>query len=513
MRSVLLIVAASASLLGCMSTDKRGDGYKQPILGTTAWIGNVEPNLGTDIQLDIMTSAADCDRGLNEFNKGEKYEFATQEERIAACLPQYDRASGQMKFSFRLKNAKDGRGSSVILPVEKDALNIYHRGQIPKDDWTLIPHDKQQPGQLYLLVIDSSGSMQYPDDTGESTRWVRVLEALHQNAKVFIRKNDEEIESAVALLQFDHRSLRGINNEKLADVRVIEDVKEFRKIVTDLTEVVPQGGTALYSAAKKAVTSALANGTEINRWLGERPIAPEPTVVLLTDGFNTNTDTGQGVGSCGANAPFLTAALTEISNARRGDRKRLKPKVYTVGFGTGFFPEFDPPPDSRTASPEDLCGQYLNNRLGSSGLDRDFIDNASLEWLAMAGGGRAFIEPKAKKLKEVFKKTAPTQYSWYTVRYKQAPFYHRKAFDIQVDLASPMPAQSSVRVHPSAWLDAPSGSVDDEGWFRPSPLRYATAVALPLMSFLVFMGYVGAALLNGRRAVTRRSRRVKKSKK
>ena len=169
----------------------------------------------------------------------------------------------------------------------------------------------------------------------------------------------------------------------------------------------------------------------------------------------------------------------------------------------------------------DLCGSYADAFI-SGGLEKDFIDGGSLELIAQFGGGRAFIDPDPTKLETAFLNTAPPRYRWYTYRYKFAQTPYRSPLVTQISLNKYANASAKIKWFPSPWIDGPPGSpmdalVDDgqggqtraEGqWTRPASIRQATGLFLLLLGFLMILTFLGPALFNGRRAITRRSRKT-----
>jgi len=127
--------------------------------------------------------------------------------------------------------------------------------------------------------------------------------------------------------------------------------------------------------------------------------------------------------------------------------------------------------------------------------------------MADVGGGTSFVKRNHKGLAQVFQAAAAERYEWYSVRYRVDGFYHRQAYESRINLLSYAYASTTIKVHPSGWLDAPSPRRQGtETFSSPTPFRASVAFLMPILGVLVLITYLGPALFNARRAIFRRAR-------
>ena len=88
-------------------------------------------------------------------------------------------------------------------------------------------------------------------------------------------------------------------------------------------------------------------------------------------------------------------------------------------------------------------------------------------------------------------------------------FYLRRAFVSKLRLVAFATSEAKVMLYPSPWFDAPTGTPDESGWARPTPLRASASVVMPILGILISVAFLGAAGFNTRRALFGRTRRVK----
>lgn len=493
LRAPALALAAVLAATGCADPSDRDTPV--PVEGTTYRVSPPTVVAGSDLTVDILQDRKRCKQVFTNTDEWDERYFDSHEERIEYCLPTLDRASGQVQVSFRLAQA-DNKNRQLRMPLEKDNVQVLHlERDVPM--FELEQFDPRVVPQLFILLIDHSASMRIEDDEGIS-RMQRVQNALWANRKTFI--NDK---ASVALFRFTD-DVQGMEGQPWSEVQPLDSRQEFRDQLSKLGGIT--GWTHLYEAVGKAVGPLLDNQTAITRFLSENDM--QPTVVLLTDGFNNQLAKDK----CGTNAQRLTDTLSLVRTARRKELSK-RPTLYTVGFGVGFRPGWEPLPDDINATPGKLCGEMAERRIDGD-LDKARIDNVSLKWLAATGGGEAFVKSDHRELQKVFAETAPLRYGWYRIKYRVDPSYHRYAFDTRISISQFAAASGAVRFHPSAWFDAPTGSVPEgeEVWVRPGDVRQATAFAVPVLGGFILLTFLGPALFNARRAVFRRARRSRKKK-
>lgn len=444
---------------------------------------------GTELELKLFTDAGSCRGG------------EVSEELLSNCVPYVDRASGQVRlgFQFRYDN------TIFHLPLTEENIEVYfnNRRVIPDQPpfkVAVIPHDPIRVRQVFILVIDGSGSMNEVDNNGVP-RIEKVRRALLRPDVVESFFPGNGVKTAVILTTFTAGQPVPIGTP---DFQVIENAGKYKKLIKE--SLVPgRGYTHLYEAVGFA-SNDLLKMEKINNWILENEASP--TIIALTDGFNNE----QASDTCGSNAERLSRMLRRLKDARTGEgvNKRSRPTVYAVGLGQPIRRKSairEKLSQSKVeVSPAELCGRFAGQRIDGD-LETYGIDNASLEWMAFHGGGFAYVRQDSDGLAEAFKAAAAERFTWFELRYSVDPFYLRRVFETKVRLTSFATAEGAVKLHPSAWFDPPTGRMDADGWVRPVPYRSTFAVLMPIFSGLVVLTFIGAAIFNTRRALFGRTRR------
>jgi hypothetical protein len=472
----LLLAATVLLLAGCAAE-------LQPVRGSALRVSRPEVAKGTDLTLQILTEPSQC---------GNLAEAEPED-----CLPWVDRASGEVHLAFQFKS-----GSDVWpMALEKDHLQVLHQGSIVQEGqnqqrYTLIPHDPDRPDQLFVMLIDASGSMNEPPG---APRIQRVVDALLQDSVIdaFFPENGN---TGLVMLQFSDKFVRPVGGE----MKVIKK-DEYKRLVR--RELRADGGwTNLYQAVEYATDDLLQDVPAVRKFL-ESTSGP-PTVIVLTDGFNNQ----ERRDTCATNAGKLEYLVARLEQARGegggggGDVPFVeRPRVFTVGLGRPFRLKFELPERLSAVSPEALCGRYQDELIDGS-LETRGIDNASLEWIAAVGGGDSFVQTKSDGLGEAFRAAAAAQYQWFEVRYALDPFWLRRSFKTTLRLNAFAEAEASVVLHPSAWFDPPPGLAAADGWARPASLARTITLLLPLLGLLVASSFVSPAVFNARRILSGRLR-------
>jgi len=450
-----------------------------PIPGSSYRIGPSEPSKDGEIALKLLTTKMECSRSPRETN-----------EDINACLPKVDRSTGQVKLSFELRE-RSGAGEVLRFPLSKEAIEVHYEGR-PRnaEDIELVSHDARRVNQLFIILIDGSGSM-YEQDGG---RIKAVRKALLNEDVVNSFFPGKGLQTGVILLRFTS-SVRGLDGRAPT---IIKTKKAYKAMVKNHLISRDRGYTHLYDAVSYAV-GGLLKAEVVDRFLQGKSAAP--TIIALTDGFNNE----HASDTCSSNVPRLQKTLRAIEAARTKVELVKRPTVYTVGFGRPIQRGFKVP-SNQDPSNRNLCRgrafKVINN-----GLERVGIDNPSLAWMAAMGGGVSFAKQSPRGLAKVFQEAAAERFGWYSVTYRIDPFFHRRSFTTRVRLKNFATGSSSVKVHPSAWIDAPTGNHgDDEVGFASSPLSNMLTFIMPLLGLLVGLAFLGPAMFNARRAVFRRAR-------
>jgi len=459
-------------LVGCMC---QSDPYPAPIPGTAYRIGEDRPEPDSEVTVDLLTTFSEC--------------VGASVADMDACLPRADRASGEVQLSFQVRDPK----TSVPLyrSITEEEIRVTH-DKFTQSELELVPHEPVDSGQLFIVLIDGSGSM-YEND---SERIKKVYEALLMPSVVKGFYPSGTSKTGVVLVRFSDKVV-GLDG---GPPRVVRSAKEYRAMIKEHLLEKSGGFTHLYDATKYAVTDLL-EADAVRKFVTVR--AAQPTLIVLTDGFNNE----KADDTCATNAPRLTEALEVLRASRTAGAAQSRPTVFTVGLGKAIAGVKKPKSRNIKVTPTTLCGQYANRRIDSD-LEDYGIDAVSLEWLAEAGGGVAFVKRNPAGLADVFERAARPRYRWYEIRYRSPDsLYHRKSFEVEVQLKSSDLAVTRVRLHPSAWLDAPTGQrEEDEVWVRPTPFRDSLTILLPVFSVLIFLTYLGPAWFNARRGITRRAK-------
>lgn len=484
---MLLTLLWLFTMLGCTSCSTP----MESVPNHTMRIGQPEMESGKELDLNIFTNKAEC------------LGAGVSPDEVHLCTPWMDRSTGQVRlgFQFRLES------EPFPLPVWKEHVDVLHDGAKVLDGEgamrvEVIPHGPNRANQIFLLVIDGSASMTNVDNDGQQ-RIEKVREALLMDEVVDKFFPGDGIKTGVVLLTFTN----GIPQPVGGKLEVIKNPGKYRKVVRDQLGV--RGGyTHLYDAVRDS-TGILLQNEELEYHLALWQA--EPTVVVLTDGFNNQAydDT------CGTNAPRLSMLLKHLDNVRHGDEVdiRTRPSVYAVGLGrplrrkTKVLAAVDP--KVKDVKPRKLCGgKFVNERI-DGGLERVGIDNGSLEWIATHGGGFSFVRQDSEGIGRAFAEAAATRYDWFELRYQVDPAYLRREFETTMRLRTFASAEAKVKLYPSGWLDPPTSVLDDDGWAQPAPRRQIIAQVMPLLGLLAGLIFLSAGLFNTRRALFGRVGRPK----
>jgi hypothetical protein len=412
-----------------------------------------------------------------------------READVDDCAPRVDRSRGQVRLAFEMTRREDGVNHP--LPLTADDLDIVHDGRTGADT-VLVPHDPVRADQLFIVLLDGSGSMFEP----ETMIIDRVYRALMKNGvKSAFFPDDRNVNTGVVLLRFT-RDVTGLDG---GPPRVIENVRDYETFVRSYLYNSPRGFTHLYDAVEYSV-GPLLEDPNIASWLTLR--RGEPTIIAITDGFNNEA----GDDTCGTNAPRLASLLETLAAAQDRDFGS-RPRVYTVGLGRAIRDDFDiervkaSPP-----GPGTLCGPFAGRRIDSD-LETQGIDNPSLEWIAEYGKGTSYVESTDAGLAQVFLDAAAVRHKWYEVRYSVDPFHFRRSFTSGIRLRAFARAGADVRFYPSGWIDGPTPRLRaGSPWSEPRSPWVSVGLVLPIVAGLVLLHFLGPATFNGRRAITRRAR-------
>ncbi|MEZ4234655.1 MAG: VWA domain-containing protein [Myxococcota bacterium] len=449
--------------------------FPAPIRGTTYRIGQDVPAQGSEIRIDVLGSWDEC--------------AEAKVLDMDACLPWADRASGELHFSFILRDPE--LQSELARALTADQVTVSYDSS-PQNDFQLVPHEPVATGQLYIVLIDGSASMFEKD--GDKIR--KVYSALLKPSVLDAFFPDPNAKTGVVLLRFSE-TFTGLDG---GPPRVLRDRKEYKDAVQKYLLNRTGGYTRLYDAIKYTMTDLLQSNA-IQQFLATR--IAQPSIVVVTDGFNNE----RADDTCADNAPRLQSLVDLIREVRTSQNGATRPTLFTVGLGLPFRRGGKPSGLNRRVTPTDLCGKYESYRIDGV-LDQNGIDHVSMQWIAEAGAGKSFVKRKATGLDQVLEVAAATRYRWYEVWFRvPEAFYHRRSFDVQLSFNGIDRAQTEFQVHPGGWLDAPTATrVEGERWHHPTSFRHTFTVLMPALGLLVLLVYVGPAVFNTRRALFRRAR-------
>ena len=480
-----LLALAGVWLLGCQPTT-----YPAPMRGTAYRISADQADPDSEVFIDLYTSLADCQNDPE-----------TADE-LEDCLPYAQRRTAEVHLAFTTRDMTSRQ--RVPRSLEPGQVRLVQDGQLlSEDNFVLLPHDPVAGGQLFVLLIDGSGSMY--DNEGE--RILKVYDALRQPDVLDSFFPEGEEPNGVVLLQFADRVI-GMDGR---DPRIIRSRKEYLRVIDEnLLLIRRSSGTRLYSSLIYTLENVLQQ-QNIKDFARSR--LSEPVVIMLTDGFNFESSSD----ACDSNVERLKQTIDRLREFRQGS---FPPTVHTVGLGAKnpYLPTT--PIDIATrVTASSLCGDAKNSLIdaprGKTGLEDVGIDHRSLEWLANEGGGRMIVKRKADGLAQAFRDAAAVRYRWYQLRFKTGQsLHHRQRVNLELRLANAQHlTRSSTKVSllPSAWLDGPPGDVpgglsEAESWSTPAPSRRIAALYLMLGTLLIGGLNLGPAWFNIRRAWTRRAR-------
>ena len=491
------------------------------IRGTTTRISASVPIEDSKRELKIYHNRLECE-DLVAFT--EQYnEFATEEEAVQRCLPWINRATGEVHLSFSIY----GNFHEPLALTEENIEVTHNKHEVLNSnsgtDLVLIPHFPVSVGQLFIVVIDGSGSMYSIKDGESESGFQKVKSALRLKGvkKAFLRNVNSDATNGVVFFRFKDQGLEpiGPNNK----VTIIETIEEYDRILEKyLVNPKQSGYTHLYDAVEQATISILQKGyrfpgqknlNPITNWLATKDDAA-PIVIILTDGFN-NTSAKE---VCKDNVKPFESLYNELLTVRdEEDSDYYKPSIFTVGLGrsirSGYRLKTIPsaPPNAK-----ELCSKFQNETINAN-LENKGIDNVSLEWLAKVGGGKSFVTNRSSLLGRAFQQVATLKYHWFELRYKINPQLLRQSFFSRIKLTGQGVESSKIQIHPHGWLDAPTGTesdltCDNNGencttWTRPTSYLHVLTILFPLLGILLFLSILNAGLYNIRRVLTGRLRR------
>ncbi len=455
------------------------------------------PATTTRVAAPVSANEGQQDLTMHIFADRDECAGAVDDKDVDLCMPYVDRATGQVRVAFQMRVD----GEKWAIPLPEDGIEIFHKKHEVKaggmKEFDVVPHDPQRSPQLFVLLIDGSGSMAIVDDATGRTRMEKLKAAL-LDPDVVDAFFPEETSTAVVPLVFAGAG----QPVPLGGKWVVQNKKEYRQLVRETLQV-GAGYTFLYNAVDYG-TSTLLEQPDIKAAVDNKKM--QPTLIVLTDGFNNERPDD----TCGSNAPRLETLLKKLDGVRRGETVNItsRPVVYTVGLGVKAWRNLELP-DGTDVRPRDLC-RAVGDQLINGGVENRGVDNATLGWIARTGGGGSYVKRDPAGLAEAFKAAAAMRYGWFEVRYKVDPYYLRRTFETKVRLTSLFRTEAAIQFYPSGWLDAPPGALDADGWARPPSFLSSLGLVMPSLALFATLGYLPSAWFNMKRTLFGRMVRRKK---
>ena len=344
------LVALGLLAVACINPEKS----PQPVENSTYRIGEVVQDPENELDLQILRNRTEC-------------RVAVGPAETDDCIPQVNRQNGEVRLSFRMREPRTG--DSHALALHKDLVQVKHMGSPvgaqPGQLVELNPRGPMRTGQLFIVLIDGSGSM-YDNDAAGLTKVYNAL----KDPSVIDAFYPGDVPTGVVLLRFT-KEVQGLDGLKPV---VLDTRKRYKEMLAYINGG-PRGFTHLYDAVTYAVGDMMEEKS-IEEWRTVN--TAEPTIIALTDGFNNE----RGDDNCSTNAPRLQAVLENISTARQKASFQDRPTLFTVGLGRALRKGFVVPADTQTVRPAALCGRYANSVI-NAGIERMGIDNASLAWICL----------------------------------------------------------------------------------------------------------------------------------
>jgi len=466
-----------------------------PIQGSTARIDamHTSEQSVSELEMVIMSSEEHCVDVLGTRDRAKNK--AKYDEDMKACLPWIDRGAGEVKLGIKFELD----GNMFPLPIGSDEIQISHDQEVlkidpPKYDVRVIGHEPTRTKQLFILMIDGSGSMALEDKKGSGiSRMDKVRSALKSQG-VEDAFFPEEVDNSVVIYTFTSGNPQPLGGT----VKILDNPQEYKAMID--AHLRPQGGyTHLYDAVDYGMTRVLKDPNVQNLLDGET----QPTLVVLTDGFNNEAADD----TCATNVPRLQDLLDRMSEELKEQSATERMSVFTVGLGRPLLPKFEVEEDGELrVRSKQLCGgrsskSYIDAPGNKKGLEDSFIDNVSLAMIAKKGYGRSYVHRDSEGLGRAFEEVAAVRYKWFEVQYRHNSLKLRKEFETRFKLIGFARSISFINIYPHAWLDGPPGELDAEGWSIRGSVWHSSTILVSVIGLLIFLSIIGAALFNVQRLI------------
>ena len=459
------------------------------IPGTTARIdavGQVDQKQ-SELELKIMSTPEECEYIVGGVDS------AKHRAEVQDCLPWIDRQAGEVKMGVRFE--LDDQYFQLPDLTDQVAVSLNDRQVIDNavdSDVRVVGHNPVRIKQLFVLLIDGSGSMNNIDSGSNKTRMQKVRDALLMRT-VQDAFFPDGVTNHVVVYTFTSGKPEPLGGR----LTVLSDKQSYKVHIQEHLRA-RSGYTHLYNAVDYGLNTVLAEPQVQNLLDGQT----KPTLVLLTDGFNNEVSND----TCTSNVPRLQSLLSEVRK-EMDDLSVDTPLIFTVGLGRPLNKRFNPKKVRQgRLTDRVLCGGQSYNALidapgSTGGLEDTFIDNISLELIADRGKGRAFVKKDAKGLGEAFQEVAAIRYQWFEVHFRDNALKFRREFQVGFQLSNYARAVSTINVYPHAWMDGPPGEKDVAGWSNPGSRWHSAGLLTSGLGVLLFLMILGAAFFNAKRFI------------
>ena len=439
----------------------------------------------SELALKILTTPEDCEYIVGGLTTPES------KREYHECLPWIDRQAGEVKLGIRFElddqffQLPDLNGHMMVSLNDREVVD-----NAEESDVRVVGHDPVRIKQVFVLMIDGSGSMNNVDRGSTKSRMDKVRDAL-----LMTSVQDAFFPEGVTNHVIVYTFTSGTPEPLGGSLTVLSDKQSYKAHIQQHLRA-RSGYTHLYDAVDFGLNTVL-NKPQVQSLLDGQT---KPTLVVLTDGFNNEASND----TCTSNVPRLQNLLTNVRK-EMDDLSVDTPLIFTVGLGRPLDRKFNPKRVKQgRLSDRILCGGQSYNALidapgNTGGLEDVYIDNISLELIADRGKGRAFVEQDAKGLGDAFQEVAAVRYQWFEVMFRDNALKFRREFTVGMQLSNYARAVSTVNLYPNAWLDGPHGDNDADGWSTRGTIWHSASILTSGMGVLLFLLVMGAAIFNGKR--------------
>lgn len=418
------------------------------------------------------------------------------------CPPFVDAERAELRIGLEV--VRDG-AVPVALTEHDVAVRVPGGGRgvvalKPGKDFELVPYQPLDYRQLWVLLVDRSDSM-YKAAPGDRPVMEKVVGALLSDATkdAFFPEQGSHT-TGVLLLSFTN-GVHAVPEGPWTDARVIVDREQYAFYVDKLLDrPLNAGYTHLYEAVQVTLDQVMVTA-EVRGFPGND--SSDPAVIVLTDGYNNERPED----TCGTNAARLSRLLTALQ-AIPQQVGRQGTILHTVGFGKPFS-AFEPTNVPPFVTPQMLCGLEAD-RVINNGLELTTIDNVSLSYLALVGGGRSYVGDDPNGLARFLGTTGALVHEWYGLHIRLPDDLRKRMrmpLPVVVSTSRPRRLETRFTLFPHPWFDAAPGQVPfGARWAEARPMWAASAWLLIWLGATLGVFGFGIGWHHAWRALARRAR-------